>query len=140
MRSTGRAVTLVVIGTLMLAAAAIHFYVGGILLLLNAAGAVGLLVGFAITHVVLREARPLALMAIIGFTATSIVGWAIIGPYFDLAYLTKGIEAAVIAVAGVALWQSRTDIGPAFRWLRALPMMIVGIARAPSTRVSTDAR
>jgi hypothetical protein len=117
------------IAVLTLSAAYIHFNVGGILLLLNAAGAVGLLSLLIVSYAVVRQARPLILLALAAYSAGSIVGWAMMGPYFDLAYLTKGIELVLIGLIGIELWGSRAEIRPAFVWLRSLSATMLSSAR-----------
>ena len=92
---------------LTLATGYIHFWVGGTMLMLNAAGyftLAALVVGSALFS---RRALPLVLVALAGYAAVTIVGWLIIGPYFDIAYLAKGIEIALIASIGVHLWITR---------------------------------
>lgn len=114
---------------LTLAAAYIHMWVGGILLLINAAGALALLVTLAATYFVARRARALVLIALAAYSAGSIGGWAILGPYFDLAYLTKGIELVLIAVLGFELWRTRSEIRPAVRWLVSTLVPLPGLGR-----------
>jgi hypothetical protein len=36
-----------------------------------------------------------------GYAATTIVGWAIQGPYYSTAYLAKGIEVALIVLLAI---------------------------------------
>lgn len=116
-RSISPLVATAVISGFTLAAAYIHWYVGGILLLLNAAGAVGLLAVLLVTGFVGRQVRPLALTALAAYTVGSIGGWLVMGPYFDLAYLAKGIELLLIAVIALELLRTRADLRPAFAWL-----------------------
>lgn len=128
-RSIVPLVTTSVIAGFALAAAYIHWYVGGILLLLNAAGAVGLLAVVLLTSFVARRARPLALTALTAYTTGSIGGWLVMGPYFDLAYMTKGIELALIGVIALELWRTRADLRPAFAWLLSrmpVPQRVAG--------------
>ena len=37
-------------------------------------------------------------MGLAGYTVTTIVGYLIIGPYFALGFITKGIEVAILAL------------------------------------------
>ena len=136
-RRLAMVLSLALISALTLAAAYIHIYVGGVLLLINAAGAIVLLGAFAATHFVLRRTRALVLIALAAYSAGSIGGWAIMGPYFDLAYVTKSIELALIVVIGAELWRTRSEIRPALRWLlsiaAALPVVGSGVAsRVPA--------
>ena len=36
-----------------------------------------------------------------GYAATTIVGWAIQGPYYSTAFIAKGIEVALIALVAI---------------------------------------
>jgi hypothetical protein len=105
---------------LTLATAYIHFWVGGILLLLNAAGYATLAVLVVGSAVVFRRALPLVLAALAGYAGVTIVGWVIMGPYFDVAYLAKAIEVALIATIGVFVARSWVETRDALRWARSL--------------------
>jgi hypothetical protein len=54
--------------------------------------------------------RWLIRYALIGFTAVTIVGWFMFGARFDLAYLDKGIEVALIGLVLIESWV--VDGGP----------------------------
>ena len=94
---------------LTLATAAIHASLGGTLFLLNAVGyaalAAGLVLPGPIAHI-----RWLVRPALIGFAAATIAGWLAIGARFDLAYLSKAIEVALIGLLLVESWV--VDGGP----------------------------
>jgi hypothetical protein len=103
-RATGAVLTAIIVG-LTLATAYIHFTLGGLLFLLNALGYLGLA-----ALIVIGAAAPMALVhrfswfprvALFGYTLTTIVGWAIMGPYFGLAYIAKGIEVALLVLLTV---------------------------------------
>jgi hypothetical protein len=40
-------------------------------------------------------------LGLMGYAATTIVGWAIQGPYFTTAYIAKGIEVALIVLLAI---------------------------------------
>jgi len=86
---------------LALATGVIHASLGGPLFTLNAAGylvaAVAMVIplGIAIRH------RWLIRLGLIGYAATAIVGWLLIGPRYDVAYLAKAIEIALIALLAI---------------------------------------
>lgn len=94
---------------LTLATAAIHVSLGGILFLMNA-------IGYAVLALVMvlpgpfARLRWLARYALIGFTAVTVVGWLAFGARFDLAYLDKGIEVALIGLVLIESWV--VDGGP----------------------------
>jgi hypothetical protein len=83
---------------LTLATGWIHATLGGLLFSLNAAGYVvaaaamvapiGLAIGF----------RWFIRLGLIAYAATAIVGWYLIGPRYETAYLAKAIEVALIAL------------------------------------------
>jgi hypothetical protein len=88
---------------LTLATAAIHSSLGGLLFTLNAIG----YTVFAIALVLpgpLGRARWLARYGLIGFTTATIVGWVAFGARFDLAYIDKAIEAALVGLLLIESW------------------------------------
>jgi hypothetical protein len=128
---------LVLVAGLTLATAYIHYWVGGTMLVLNAAGYMGLLAGVALTALVLRRALPLVLMALAAYAGATIVGWLVIGPYFDVAYLAKAIEVALISSIGVYLLRHRTETRAAIRWALGLVSTTSGRLRGrPASSVA----
>jgi hypothetical protein len=91
------ALRLVTVG-LTLATAAIHLSLGGLLFLLNAAGYATLAAALIVPGSFAERFRWAPRLALMGYTAATIVGWVIMGPRYDMAYLAKGIEIALIAV------------------------------------------
>ncbi len=123
MRASGRYLDLILltaIVVLTLATAYIHFWVGGTMLMLNAAGYVTLAALVAGSAVVYRRALPLLLVALAGYTAVTIIGWLAMGPYFDVAYIAKFIEVVLISLIGVRLWLTRDELQDSIRWGRSL--------------------
>jgi len=94
---------------LTLATAAIHVTLGGTLFLMNAIGYAVLAIAMVLPGPVARI-RWLTRYALIGFTAVTIVGWFMFGARFDLAYLDKGIEVALIGLVLIESWA--IDGGP----------------------------
>jgi hypothetical protein len=110
----------VLIVLLTLATGYVHYLVGGIMLTLNALGYLGLaalVVGAAIAF---RRALPLVLLAVAAYAAVTIIGWLVMGPYYDVAYLAKAIEVALIATIAVTLWRSRDELRESLTWGRSL--------------------
>jgi hypothetical protein len=105
---------------LTLATGYIHFWVGGTLLLLNAAGYAALAGLVVASAVAFRRALPLVLGALAGYAAVTIAGWLVMGPYFDVAYLAKGIEIALILTIGALMVRSRAATRESIGWARAL--------------------
>jgi uncharacterized integral membrane protein len=94
---------------LTLATAAIHASLGGLLFLMNAAGYAALALGMVVPGPIARV-RWLVRLALIGFTLVTIGGWLLFGVRFPLAYLSKAIEAALVGLLALELWQ--VDGGP----------------------------
>jgi hypothetical protein len=94
---------------LTLATAWIHATLGSTLFLLNACGYVVLAAAMVLPGPVARI-RWLARYALMGFAATTIAAWLAFGARFDLAYLSKGIEVALIGLLLVESWV--VDGGP----------------------------
>jgi uncharacterized integral membrane protein len=93
----------VMIVALTLATAAIHVTLGGTLFLMNAIGYTVLALAMVLPGPVARL-RWLIRYALIGFTFATIVGWLMFGARFDLAYLDKGIEVALIGLLLIESW------------------------------------
>jgi hypothetical protein len=88
---------------LTLATAWIHASLGSMLFLLNAIGYAVLAAALVVPGPVARV-RWLVRYALIGFAATTIVAWFAFGARFDLAYLSKAIELALIGLLLVESW------------------------------------
>jgi hypothetical protein len=120
---------LALIAALTLATAYIHFWVGGILLTLNAAGYLALAIALVAAAVLFRRGLPLVLLALGAYAGATIVGWLVMGPYFDVAYLAKAIEVGLILVIAVQLRRMSGEPRAALRWARSLTMSIIRPAR-----------
>lgn len=100
-RATGTVLTL---GIVALAATTsyVHLTLGGLLFLLNGLGYAGLIVlvvlGAMAPHPLVARFDWFPRLALIGYTAMTIAGYLVIGPYFALGWITKGIELALIAL------------------------------------------
>jgi hypothetical protein len=103
-RATGAVLTAAIVA-LTAATAYIHLGLGGLLFTLNGLGYLGLAV-----LVVIGAVAPVAMverfswfprLALIGYTAMTIVGYLIMGPYFMLGFIAKGIEVAIIALVTI---------------------------------------
>lgn len=103
-RTAGVLLTAAIVG-LTLATAYIHLSLGGLLFTLNGLGFIGL-AGL----VVIGAVSPIALVkrfswfprvALIGYAAMTIAGYLVMGPYFSLGFIAKGIEVALIALVVV---------------------------------------
>ena len=99
-RAAGAVLTAAIVG-LTLATAYIHSTLGGLLFTLNA-------VGYAVAAVAMVAPIALAVrfrwavrLGLIGYAFTTILGWALQGPYYQTAYIAKAIEVALIVLVAV---------------------------------------
>ena len=90
----------VIVG-LALATGYIHFTLGGLLFTLNAAGYVVAAIAMIVPLALAVRFRWVVRVGLIGYAATAIVAWAVMGPYFSTAYIAKGIEVALIVVLAI---------------------------------------
>ena len=97
------ALTAAIVG-LTLTTAYIHFTLGGVLFTLNALGYVGLamaiLVG-AIPSAFIDRFSWLPRVGLAAFTAATIAGYLVIGPYFSLGWMAKGVEVGILVLLAV---------------------------------------
>jgi hypothetical protein len=83
---------------LTIATGYIHLTLGGLLFTLNAVGYFTAAVAMVVPLALAVRFRWFVRVGLIGYAATAIVAWAIMGPYFQLAYIAKAIEIALIAL------------------------------------------
>lgn len=139
-RSTG---TVLTVGIVALAAttAYVHLTLGGLLFLLNGLGYAGLIVLVVVGAIPLNQLAArfdwFPRLALIGFTAMTIAGYLVIGPYFALGWITKGIELALIAL--VVLDVIRVYGSPSAMARRAITSLVGPDGRLPISRRGGDA-
>ena len=94
---------------LTLVTGAIHLSLGGMMFTLNALGyfalAAAFVVGAAISHPLVVRFSWVPRVALIGYAAFSIVAWLVMGGYYMLAYVTKGVEVALIGLLIVDIYR-----------------------------------
>jgi hypothetical protein len=83
---------------LTLGTAYIHSTLGGMLFTLNALGYLVAAVAMIVPLPLAIEYRWFVRLGLMGYAATTIIGWAITGPYYSTAYLAKAIELSLILV------------------------------------------
>jgi hypothetical protein len=124
-----------------LSTALIHASLGGLLFTLNAVGYLTFGVALVVPLALARRLRWLARLALIAFTATTIVGWLLVGARFPLAYLDKAIELVLVALLLADIWLA--DGGPkvlGYRILREIASLGRGRAgSSPTARQRADA-
>ena len=86
---------------LTLATGYIHFTLGGLLFTLNAVGYVVAAMAMIVPLALAVRFRWVVRAGLIGYAATAIVAWAVMGPYFSTAYIAKGIEIALIVLLAI---------------------------------------
>jgi hypothetical protein len=97
------ALTAAIVG-LTLTTAYIHFTLGGVLFTLNALGYVGLamaLVVGAIPYPLFDRFSWLPRVGLAAFTAVTIGAYLVIGPYFGLGWIAKGVEVGILILLGI---------------------------------------
>ena len=123
MNSTPRILLTGVILELTLATAIIHMNLGGSLFLLNAAGYLVLgaayLVAAAMPVPALRRFSWLARMGLAAFASITIIAYLVIGPYFTLGWVTKGIEVAIVMLVIADLLLGAGPLGTSRRTTRS---------------------
>lgn len=95
------AVLRVAIVGLALATAYIHSTLGGLLFTLNAAGYVVAAAAMLAPIALASRFRWIVRVGLMGYAATTILGWALQGPYYSTAYLAKAIEVVLIATLAI---------------------------------------
>ncbi len=86
---------------LVLVTAYIHSTLGGLLFSLNAFGYLVAAVAMVVPLGVAIRYRGIVRLGLVGYALTAIVGWAIMGPRYETAYIAKADELILIAVLAV---------------------------------------
>ena len=105
----------------------IHSTLGGVLFTLNAVGYLVAAVAMVIPLPLAIKYRWVVRLGLMGYAATTIIGWAIQGPYYSTAYLAKGIEVALIVL--VAIDFVRMDGNPVTVIRRELGSLVALVTR-----------
>jgi hypothetical protein len=114
---------------LALATAYIHWTLGAMMFTLNAIAYTALAVGLVIPLGPLSQFRYLVRLALLGFALLTIGAWVLFGGRYDLAYLDKAIEIALVVVVSAMI--VHYDGGPAgvIARLRQLPADLTALLR-----------
>jgi len=111
--------------TLTLSTAYIHSTLGGLLFTLNALGYVVAAIAMIVPLAIAVRFRWVVRVGLVGYAATAILAWAVMGPYFSTAYVAKAIEVALIVTLAIDF--ARHDGNPiavARRELAALTSLV----------------
>ena len=103
---------------LTLATGWIHLTLGGPLLTLNGLGYLVAAVAIVAPLSIAVPHRWFIRLGLIGYAATAIVGWYLMGPRYDVAYLAKAIEVALIVLLAIEV--AAYDGSPVRRLRRVL--------------------
>jgi len=79
----------------------IHSTLGGLLFTLNAVGYLVAAVAMVIPLPLAIRYRWVVRLGLMGYAATTIIGWAIQGPYYTTAFIAKGIEVVLITLLAI---------------------------------------
>lgn len=105
-RGVGALLTTAIV-VLALVAAGVHLSLGSLLFLLNGLGYLGLsgliVIGYLKPHPFVARFDWFPRLALMGYAATTIVGYLIIGPYSTLGWTTKAVEAVMIGLLALDL-------------------------------------
>lgn len=113
----GMVLRLAIVG-LSVATGWIHLTLGGLLFTLNGLGYFVAAVAMIAPLAIAIRYRWLIRLGMMGYAATAIVGWYLTGPRYDVAYIAKAIEFALIALLAVEV--RAYDGNPLRRVRRAL--------------------
>jgi hypothetical protein len=86
---------------LALATGYTHSTLGGLLFTLNAVGYAVAAVAMIVPLALAVRFRWVVRLGLIGYAATTIIGWALQGPYYQTAYIAKAIEVVLIVLVAV---------------------------------------
>jgi hypothetical protein len=118
---------------LTLATAYIHSTLGGMLFTLNALGYVALaaavIVAAVVTAPLVIRFAWLPRVALFAFALATILGWVVMGPRYDMAYLAKAIEVALLALLVVDMFRVYGGPGAMLIEARASVEDLFGSAR-----------
>lgn len=128
---TSDVVVRVAIVALALATGYIHSTLGGLLFTLNAIGYAVAAAAMIVPLALAVRFRWVVRFGLIGYAGTTIVGWAIQGPYFETAYIAKAIEVALIVLVAVDF--ARHDGSPVTVVRREFASAIALLGRRGST-------
>jgi hypothetical protein len=96
----------------------IHLNLGGLLFALNGFGYFVAAVAMIAPLAIATRFRWFIRLGLIGYAATAIAAWYVTGPRYDVAYVAKAIEFALIGLLALEVWAY--DGNPLRRVRRAL--------------------
>lgn len=113
----GLAIRAAIVG-LTLATGWIHLTLGGMLFTLNGIGYLVAAIAMVVPLGLAIRFRWFIRLGLIGYALAAIVGWYVTGPRYDVAYIAKAIEVALIVLLAIEV---RAYDGNPIRHLRREP-------------------
>jgi|SRR5436309_358993 hypothetical protein len=110
----------IAIVALALGTAYIHLTLGGRLFTLTAIGYAVFAAALVVPIGMAERYRWLIQLGLIGYTLSVVGGWVIDGPRYDVAYVTKAIELALIALLAIDVARDGNPLERIRREIRAL--------------------
>jgi hypothetical protein len=112
---------------LTLGTAYIHSTLGGLLFTLNSIGYVVAAIAMIAPITLAVRFRWVVRLGLMGYAATAIIGWAIMGPYYSTAFVAKGIEVALIILLAIDFLRAdgnpvsvvRRELATGLAWVNA---------------------
>ena len=105
----------------------IHLSLGGLLFTLNGLGYLTAAIAMVIPVELAIRYRGVVRLGLIGYATTTIVGWYLMGPRYETAYVAKAIEVALIALLAIEI--RRLDGSPVAIVRRALGDVVAAAHR-----------
>ena len=106
---------------------AIHLTLGGLLFTLNGLGYLTAAVAMVIPLELAIRYRGVVRLGVMAYAATTIVGWYLMGPRYETAYVAKAIEVGLIALLAIEI--RRLDGSPVAIVRRALGDVVAAAHR-----------
>jgi hypothetical protein len=113
---------------LTIATGAIHLTLGGLLFTLNGLGYVAGAIAMVIRLELAARYRGVIRLGLLAYTATTIIGWYLMGPRYETAYVAKAIEIGLIVLLAIEI--RRLDGGPVAIVRRVLGDAVAAAQRA----------
>jgi hypothetical protein len=117
---------------LTLGTAYIHSTLGGLLFTMNATGYAVAAVAMIVPIALAVRFRWFVRLGLIGYALASIIGWVIMGPRYDTAYLAKAIEVSLIFLLAVDFLRADGNPVTVVRREVALGLSKIGQLRSPA--------
>ena len=121
---------------LTVATGVIHLTLGGVLFTLNGLGYLTAAVAMVIPLDLAIRHRGVVRLGLIAYAATTVIGWYLMGPRYETAYIAKAIEITLIALLATEI--KRLDGSPIAIVRRAFGEVVAAAHRVASGRSSVS--